>query len=713
MRAIYRKEIKTFFGSMLGWVFLAVNLFFGALYFRANGLILGYPYVSYVISGVIFIFLCSLPIISMRTFAEEARLKTDQLLFTSPVPIWKIILGKYLALVTLLGIICGVFLLFPLIQTIFGPVPWGENILALLGFFIFGMTCIAIGMLLSSITENQVIAAVLTFFILIVCVMIPGIVSMISPHANLLTRFIKVFDIYSYLEYMLYGEIYLPAFFYYFSAITVCLYAAGFILMKKRWTLKSHGFLKLLSSVGGVVAVIVLLIIANMAINTLPLKYTLKDLTYNRIYSLSKDAKKKLDKIDKDVTLYYITDDDVIDNNLNNTLSAMCEYNSHLSLERVSPTKNPTFYTAYTDVAPNDGSVIAVCGDRSKVIDYGQIYNIEYQYEYDYTSGKSNITDYKITGYDGEGMILSGIDAVINNNDAKVYVLVGHDEYIAENDLFNMLKKANLTVEEINLINRDEIPADCELLMVLGPDKDLSKEDVAKIEAYLEKGNNAIFVTGYTDTELKNYYKLLERYNIKVEPGYVMDTAPNYYDGEEYLLLPEIIDSDVTSQVYNSDVANYVYMPFAKGMTLNNDNNDIITEPIFVTTKYAYTVTNDNMEEPDKSKLKDYVVGLLATRYIGTSESNIAVIGSTYYLKSDFNQYVYGNNYTVLLNIVDLYTNTELTSVVPVKKYQYPAIRMSELYKMIFTAITLGVIPIGIIMAGIFYNYVRKHRQDD
>ena len=109
MRAIYRKEIKTFFGSMLGWVFLAVNLFFGALYFRANGLILGYPYVSYVISGVIFIFLCSLPIISMRTFAEEARLKTDQLLFTSPVPIWKIILGKYLALVTLLGIICGVF----------------------------------------------------------------------------------------------------------------------------------------------------------------------------------------------------------------------------------------------------------------------------------------------------------------------------------------------------------------------------------------------------------------------------------------------------------------------------------------------------------------------------------------------------------------------------------------------------------------------------
>ena len=98
MLAILKKELSSYFHSMLGWLFLALNLFFAGWNFRYYGMTAGYPYVSYVISGILMIFLLSIPILTMRVFSEESRTKTDQLLYTSPVPIWKIILGKYLAL---------------------------------------------------------------------------------------------------------------------------------------------------------------------------------------------------------------------------------------------------------------------------------------------------------------------------------------------------------------------------------------------------------------------------------------------------------------------------------------------------------------------------------------------------------------------------------------------------------------------------------------
>ncbi|MBR6344755.1 MAG: ABC transporter, partial [Lachnospiraceae bacterium] len=101
MTAVYRKELKSFWGSLSGWLFIAVNLFFSGWYFRYYGLIMGYPYIAYVCSNITIIIILSLPFITMRTISEEMRLRTDQLLFTSPVPIWKVVVGKYLALLTI------------------------------------------------------------------------------------------------------------------------------------------------------------------------------------------------------------------------------------------------------------------------------------------------------------------------------------------------------------------------------------------------------------------------------------------------------------------------------------------------------------------------------------------------------------------------------------------------------------------------------------
>lgn len=114
MRAIYKRELTSYFHSMIGCVFVAFLIAFTGVYFIAYNVNYGYPYFSYVLSGILFVDLIAIPILTMRSFAEERKNKTDQMLLTSPVGLFQIVMGKYLAMVTVLAIPCTIYLLFPL-----------------------------------------------------------------------------------------------------------------------------------------------------------------------------------------------------------------------------------------------------------------------------------------------------------------------------------------------------------------------------------------------------------------------------------------------------------------------------------------------------------------------------------------------------------------------------------------------------------------------
>ena len=163
MRAIYKKELRTYLTSMTGYIFMAVLLAVASLYYAANCLIGGYPVFGVVLSSVYFVLLIIVPVLTMRSLAEEKRQKTDQLLLTAPVSIWKIVAGKYLAMLTVFLIPMLILCLYPLILLQFGSVSLPMAYSAVAGYTLFGSACLAVGMLVSALTESQVIAAVLTF----------------------------------------------------------------------------------------------------------------------------------------------------------------------------------------------------------------------------------------------------------------------------------------------------------------------------------------------------------------------------------------------------------------------------------------------------------------------------------------------------------------------------------------------------------------------
>ena len=183
MLAIYKRELKSYFQSMVGCVFIAFLMVFTGIYFMAYNLTAGYPYFSYTLSGSLIVFIVGIPLITMRSFSEDRKNKTDQLLLTAPVSLGKVVMGKYLAMATVVGIPNVIFCVYPLIIKSRGTAYLKVDYISILLFFLLGCVYAAIGMFMSSLTESQIIAFISTFGVLLVLYLWDGILSMLPSSA--------------------------------------------------------------------------------------------------------------------------------------------------------------------------------------------------------------------------------------------------------------------------------------------------------------------------------------------------------------------------------------------------------------------------------------------------------------------------------------------------------------------------------------------------
>lgn len=183
MTAIFKRELRSYFHGMLGYVLTAFLLASSGIYFLA--LNLGYGLTDfgyYTLYRTIFMLLLYIPVLTMRSLAEERRSRTDQLLLTSPVPVWGIVLGKFFAMCAVFALPCLMDVAMILILwALGGTVPaLAANFAALLCYFLLGCAAIAIGEFLSGLTENPIIAAVAGFSLLLLAYMMPSLRSLFN-----------------------------------------------------------------------------------------------------------------------------------------------------------------------------------------------------------------------------------------------------------------------------------------------------------------------------------------------------------------------------------------------------------------------------------------------------------------------------------------------------------------------------------------------------
>jgi len=179
MIGIYKKELKTYFSTPTGYVFMGFFLLIAGFFFAISNLFSMSADYNGMLGNLTFIFLIVVPILTMRLLSEEMRQKTDILLLTSPLNVNEIVIGKYLAALTVFLITLLITCLYPIMMSFFGEIAVWEIIGGYIGFFLLGSTFIAIGLFISSLTDNQVIAAVVTFSVLLLLWVIDSLQSIV------------------------------------------------------------------------------------------------------------------------------------------------------------------------------------------------------------------------------------------------------------------------------------------------------------------------------------------------------------------------------------------------------------------------------------------------------------------------------------------------------------------------------------------------------
>lgn len=167
MQAIIKKELRLYFATPIAYVFIAVFVCVSAILFTLFNLRQSNASISVIFSILPYIFVITIPILTMRLMSEERALRTDQLLLTAPVSIASIILGKLISAVAIFGIAILIMLMYPVILSFYSAVEWGVVVTNYVGFFLMGTAFISIGLFISSLTESQIISAIVTIAVLI------------------------------------------------------------------------------------------------------------------------------------------------------------------------------------------------------------------------------------------------------------------------------------------------------------------------------------------------------------------------------------------------------------------------------------------------------------------------------------------------------------------------------------------------------------------
>lgn len=184
MMAIFKREFKSYFISVTGFLFAAVLLLFGGIFATRFHFLGGHTSFEYTLQSCCTVFLLIIPILTMRSLAEDKRAKTDRLLYSLPLKLWQVIVGKYLAMLAVLAVPVLILALYPLILSAFGSVNLVSAYACLLAFFLLGAALIAVCLFLSTLTENQVVAAILGFGAVLFIYIISMVITMIPTSAT-------------------------------------------------------------------------------------------------------------------------------------------------------------------------------------------------------------------------------------------------------------------------------------------------------------------------------------------------------------------------------------------------------------------------------------------------------------------------------------------------------------------------------------------------
>lgn len=439
--------------------------------------------------------------------------------------------------------------------------------------------------------------------------------------------------------------------------------------------------------------VLAILVAVNVLFSVLPSKFTQFDISAAQLYSLTSDTKVVATNLDKDVTIYWITQAGQESTVLDKLLDRYQDLSDLITVVKKDPDIYPTFAQQYTDETVVNNSLVVECGDKSRYISYDDIYQVDTASYY--TTGSVS------QSFDGEGQITSAIDYVVSDELPKIYLLSGHGEVALSDNFSNELTRSNYeTVEDFSLLNVDEIPEDCDALLINAPTSDISDEELTMLRDYVQGGGKLLVLSGpQKEASLTNLDTLLADYDVTVSDGIVVDTDREHYAfTAPYVLMPGIESSDITDPL--TEESSHVIVPIAQGLTVGSNGSvtALLTTSDEAFNKAAgYAMTTYEKEDGDTDGPFTLAVSITDS----TAEGKIVWVASDYLLDDTYNSYSSGANLDLVMNGLSWMIGKNDAVSIRAKSLNNSYLTISSSSATVLKVVMIGVIPVCFLLLGI------------
>lgn len=234
MVAILKRELSSYFNSAVAYVVMAVYFLFSGLFFSMICIENDTSSLSYVFVNMFIIILFIIPIITMKSFSEEKRQRTDQALLTSPTSLFEIVMGKFLGALILFAICSLIFVVYALVISFFTSPDWAVVLCTVLGLLLLGSALIAIDIFISVLTESMIISAVAGMGVGLLIYMLSNLSSNIT--VDWIATIVKKIDFLTYYTNFTYGMLNLTDIIFFLSVTGLFLFFTARVLEKRRWS---------------------------------------------------------------------------------------------------------------------------------------------------------------------------------------------------------------------------------------------------------------------------------------------------------------------------------------------------------------------------------------------------------------------------------------------------------------------------------------------
>ena len=508
--------------------------------------------------------------------------------------------------------------------------------------------------------------------------------------------------------------------------------------------------------------VLVAVVVLNLMVEEIPGQFTQFDFSEKQLSTIGDQTKEVLNGLTEDITLYYIVQDGMEDTYVSRLLERYEDASSHITVEEKDPVLNPKFTSQYTDESLTDNSIIAVCGDVSRIIYYEDMYEAEFNYNY---------FSYETTGFDAEGQITSAIAALQSDDLPMVYTMTGHGETDLNDSLLQSMEKENLQTESLNLVTADAVPENADCVLLISPTSDISQEEAQQLLTYLQEGGRADIFKDYSEEPFENLDSVLEYYGTTIGEGVVLEGNSNYYVQVPYYVVPDINSTEVSSDMTGgsayvllaaaqpietladaretvsissilstsdsayakTDVANMatyekesgdVDGPFDLGVLITEDVEMADEEAAEADTEAAIDAAEVDTEETtaveeaeedaegveDAGDVNTGDAAEIEGNSVRSDQTRLAVFSSSALLDASGDQMVSGGNSKLFMNTLSWICGRETSVSVPVKSLSVEYLTLTSASSSFWSIVTIALIPGAFLICGL-YVWLRRRKQ--